>query len=114
MPDYAELPIETDVAAVDAMLKAGDDFLLLDVRETDEYAVAKIEGSVLLPMSELADRVDELEQHRERLIVVHCHHGVRSLQVTHVLRGNGFAKVQSMADGIDAWSQQIDHTVARY
>lgn len=96
------------------MLQAGDDFLLLDVRETDEYAVARINGSLLLPMSELANRVGELEQHRERLIVVHCHHGGRSLQITRVLRNNGFGKVQNMAGGIDAWSQLIDNSVTRY
>ena len=114
MSENLELPIETDVATVDSMLKAGDDFLLLDVRGTDEYCIAKISGSLLLPMSELGNRVGELEEHRDRLIVVHCHHGGRSLQITQVLRNNGFAKVQNMAGGIDAWSQQIDSSVARY
>jgi rhodanese-related sulfurtransferase len=114
MSENLQVPLETDVAAVDAMLKAGDDFLLLDVREADEYAVAKIDGSVLLPMSELGNRVGELEEHRNRLIVVHCHHGGRSLQITRVLRSNGFENTQNMAGGIDAWSQQIDASVARY
>lgn len=108
------LPIETDVAAVNAMITSAEDFLLLDVRETNEYDVAKIDGSVLLPMSELSARASELDAHRERLIVVHCHHGGRSLQVTHALRGAGFTRVQNMAGGIDAWSQLIDSGVPRY
>lgn len=109
-----ELPLETDVTSVDALRKSAEDFVLLDVRENEEYAIAKIEGSVLLPMSELVDRIDELEPHRDQLIVVHCHHGGRSMQVTQYLRGQGFAKVQNMAGGIDAWSQLIDDTVSRY
>ncbi|QDT12479.1 rhodanese-like domain-containing protein [Planctomycetes bacterium K23_9] len=109
-----DLPIETDVHTVAAMLRGGDEFLLLDVREQGEYEVAKIEGSTLLPMSELQDRADELDEHRERLIVVHCHHGGRSMRVTHALKDMGFAKVQNLAGGIDQWSQEIDETVVRY
>lgn len=114
MSDETDLPIEIDVASVASMLKAEEDFLLLDVRENDEYATAKIEGSVLIPMSELRDRIAELEPHQDRRIVVHCHHGGRSMQVTQVLRNNGFPKVQNMAGGIDQWSQQIDSGVPRY
>lgn len=109
-----ELPIETDVATVAAMQKSGDAFVLLDVREQDEYDVAKIDGSVLIPMSQLQERVGELEPHRDELIVVHCHGGVRSLRVAEALRGHGFSQVQSMAGGIDQWSEQIDPSVPRY
>lgn len=114
MSSEAELPIEIDVHAVDAMRQSGEDFLLLDVREEDEYATAKIDGSVLIPMSQLGIRVGELNDHRDRLIVVHCHHGGRSMQVTQALRGNGFSRVQNMAGGIDQWSEQIDPSVPRY
>lgn len=114
MPHAADLPIETDVACVAEKLKRGDDFLLLDVREEDEFAIARIDGSLLIPMSQLAERVDELEEHRQRLIVVHCHHGGRSMQVTQALRNHGFEKVQNMAGGIDQWSEQVDPGIARY
>ncbi len=114
MPQHSEIPIETDVASVAAMIQSGEDFLLLDVREQDEYAIARIAGSLLLPMSELAARAGELDEYRDRLIVVHCHHGGRSMHVTHALRDNGFAQVQNMAGGIDAWSQEIDASVGRY
>lgn len=109
-----DLPIDIDVTSVQAMQQAGDDFLLLDVREPAEYETACIGGSVLIPISELGGRVGELEPHRERLIVVHCHHGGRSLQVTEALRNHGFPKVQNMAGGIDQWSQQVDPSVPRY
>ena len=114
MPQPSELPIETDVASVAAMIRQGDDFLLLDVREPHEHEFAHIQGSQLLPMSELPSRVDELEPHRARLIVVHCHHGGRSRQVTEALRANGFTQVQNMTGGIDLWSEQVDASVPRY
>ena len=100
-----ELPIEIDVHALAELQKTDEDFLLLDVREVNEYEIAKIAGSVLLPMSEFGQRSGELEEHRERRIVVHCHGGVRSLRVTEALKEMGFPKVQSLAGGIDHWSQ---------
>ena len=96
------------------MQQADHDFLLLDVREPSEYETAKISGSLLIPMGELGERISELEEHRDRLIIVHCHHGGRSMQVTQALRNHGFEKVQNMAGGIDQWSQQIDQGVPRY
>ncbi|MDZ4688063.1 MAG: rhodanese-like domain-containing protein [Planctomycetaceae bacterium] len=112
MPETA--PLEITCAQVKTKLDAGTPLLFVDVREPDEYATAKIAGTTLLPMSQLAERVAELEPHRDGEIVVHCHHGGRSLRVTMWLRGQGFAKVSNMTGGIDAWSQQIDPGVPRY
>lgn len=109
-----DLPFETDVASVAAMLDRSEPLLLLDVREEDEYATARIEGSRLIPMSQLGQRLEELDDYRDTLIVVHCHHGIRSLQVTHALRHHGFPKVQSMSGGIDQWSLHVDPDVPRY
>lgn len=106
--------LEIDCAATKARLDAGDDFLLLDCREPDEYATAKISQATLLPMSELATRVAELEPHKQKPVIVHCHHGGRSLRVAKWLRDQGFTHAQSMAGGIDAWSLQIDPSVPRY
>jgi rhodanese-related sulfurtransferase len=108
------LPIETDCRTVHADRQAGADPLLVDCREPDEWAVVKIEGAKLMPMSELADRVGELEPYRKRRIVIHCHHGGRSLRVANWLRGQGFENAQSMAGGIDAWAVEIDPTLPRY
>lgn len=109
-----ETPIEIDVQSVKKLQDDGEAFLLLDVRQEEEYATAKIEGSVLIPMGELGERIDELEQYRGGRIVVHCHHGGRSLQVTQALRSRGFEQVQNMTGGIDVWSQTIDSSVPRY
>ncbi|MGC4005886.1 MAG: rhodanese-like domain-containing protein [Pirellulales bacterium] len=96
------------------MLDAGDDLVLLDCRESGEYATAKIDGAQLLPMSELAQRVGELSDAMNRPLVIHCHHGGRSLRVANWLRTQGFPQAQSMAGGIDQWSLEIDPGVPRY
>ncbi|WP_146519747.1 rhodanese-like domain-containing protein [Stieleria varia] len=108
------VPLEIDVRAVAKLRSDGDDFLLLDVRQPDEYETARIDGSMLLPMGELGERIGELEEHKDRHIVVHCHHGGRSLHVTQALRQAGYTNVQNMAGGIDAWSLEIDDSVPRY
>jgi rhodanese-related sulfurtransferase len=107
-------PIEIGVDEVKSLQDSGEAFLLLDVRQPEEYAQAKIEGSVLIPMGELGQRIDELEPFKDGRIVVHCHHGGRSMQVTEALRARGMQGVQNMAGGIDAWSLQVDPTVPRY
>jgi len=114
MTDDSEMPIETTCQQVDALQKSNGDFLLLDCRQPSEYETARIEGAVLIPMAELQERMGELEPHRDRHIVVHCHHGGRSMRVTQWLRGQGFAKVQNMAGGIHAWSAEIDNSVPQY
>jgi len=108
------LPVEIDCEAVQALQRAGEPFLFLDCREQNEFDTAHIAGTSLLPMSELQNRMDELENHRSDRIVIHCHHGGRSLRVANWLRNQGFAQAQSMVGGIDAWAQHIDPTVPRY
>jgi rhodanese-related sulfurtransferase len=108
------LPLEIDVQSVKSMLDKADDFLLVDCREQDEFNHVRIAGSTFIPMGQIPARIGELEAHRGRRIVVHCHHGGRSLQVTHWLRGQGFDDVQSMAGGIDDWSLEIDPSLPRY
>jgi rhodanese-related sulfurtransferase len=88
--------------------------LLIDCRTAEEHAIARINGSVLIPMQEIAERLAELEPWRDKPIIVHCHHGVRSLRVTHWLREKGFPLAQSMTGGIEAWSLEVDPSVPRY
>ena len=88
--------------------------LLLDCRTPEEHATAKIAGSLLLPMQELPERVAEIAAWRDKPIIVHCHHGMRSLRVAKWLREQGFTLAQSMQGGIDAWSTDVDPAVPRY
>ncbi|MGD0347135.1 MAG: rhodanese-like domain-containing protein [Terracidiphilus sp.] len=86
---------------------------LIDVREPWEFATTRIEGSLHLPMGEVPTRAQKELDIYERLVIV-CHHGVRSMNVTAWLRRQGFEKAQSLRGGIDAWSMEVDKTVARY
>ena len=108
------LALEISPSEVKVLLDEQADFFLLDCREAEEHATASIAGATLLPMSEIQERVSELEPQRERHIVVHCHLGGRSMQVTQWLRQQGFDRVQSMAGGIAAWSDEIDPSVPTY
>jgi rhodanese-related sulfurtransferase len=96
-----------------AMLDAGQPVLLVDVREPDEHAYCALPGSVLIPLGELAARAGEVDP-GEALVVVYCHHGVRSLSGAAVLRHAGVPEVASLRGGIDLWSRTVDPTVPRY
>ncbi len=93
-------------------LDAKTGLVLLDVREPFERATAAIEPSLHIPMGEIPARVQELDP--DQHIVVYCHHGVRSLNVTSWLRQQGFETVQSLRGGIDRWSREIDPKVPLY
>ena len=93
---------------------AGERIVLLDCRTAPERDLAKIAGAVHVPMHELGSRMEELREHECTPVVVHCHHGARSLQVTAALRQAGFEDVRSMAGGIHLWSLDIDPSVAVY
>lgn len=109
-----DYPLEIQPADANALMQRNEDFLLLDVRQPGEFETASIAGATLIPLGELGERLSELEPHRDRRIIVYCHHGVRSMRAVMGLRQNGFEKAQSLAGGIDLWSQQIDPDVPQY
>lgn len=86
--------------------------LLLDVREPWEFAICHIEGSRLLPMRQIPNAVDDLDDEQE--IVVICHTGVRSLQVCYYLQHEGFANVSNLTGGVHAWATTIDSQMPTY
>ncbi|TDI91445.1 MAG: molybdopterin-synthase adenylyltransferase MoeB [Candidatus Dadabacteria bacterium] len=90
----------------------GNNVVVLDVREYHEYDICNIEGSVLIPLGEIADRIDELNEDDE--IIVHCHHGGRSMKATQFLKDKGFKNVKNLAGGIDAWAEKYDPDMPRY
>jgi rhodanese-related sulfurtransferase len=105
--DFEIMPEE-----VKAQLEGAERPVLLDVREPWEIEIAHIDGSKNIPMADVPTRVQELDPD-EHIIVV-CHHGVRSLNVTNWLRQQGFENVQSMRGGIDRWSRTVDPKVPVY
>jgi rhodanese-related sulfurtransferase len=98
---------------VKGKLDAEEAFTLLDVREPWEFEAARIDTAKLMPMGDVPSRAHQ-ELDPEDHIVVLCHHGVRSMNVTVWLRGQGFEKTQSMRGGIDAWSRRVDGKVPMY
>jgi rhodanese-related sulfurtransferase len=106
------LDYEISAAEAAALLKEKG-ARLIDVREPWEFATARIEGSVEMRMGEVAARAHQELDPEERLVVV-CHHGVRSMSVTVWLRNQGFEQAQSLRGGINAWSADVDASVARY
>jgi rhodanese-related sulfurtransferase len=103
--------IEISPQEVEQMRKSGTDFALIDVREPWEYDTARIEGSILIPMRQVPQRVNEIPAGKP--VIVHCHHGGRSLQVVYWLRQNA-VEAKNLAGGIDRWSAEIDPNVPRY
>lgn len=85
---------------------------VLDVREAEELATARIPEVLHVPMDEIPARIGELPKDAE--LAVMCHGGGRSGQVARYLRTQGFANVRNVTGGIDAWSKEIDPTVPRY
>jgi molybdopterin/thiamine biosynthesis adenylyltransferase/rhodanese-related sulfurtransferase/molybdopterin converting factor small subunit len=110
-PDYSGLEISVEEFASERQAK-GDDLVLIDVREPHEWEISHIDGARLIPLSQLPDRLGELDGHSE--IVTHCHHGARSMKALEILRGAGFGKVRSLAGGIDAWAERVEPGMARY
>ncbi len=95
----------------DAWRREKKTHFLLDVRQPEEYATARIEGAVLIPLNELPSRLAELP--KDLPLVVMCHHGMRSAHAVHHLREAGF-DAHNLTGGIDAWSHDIDKKVPIY
>ena len=109
------MDFEIAPAEVKRRLDAGEKLHLIDVREPNEFALARIEGSALIPMRQVPGELQTLEARADEApLIVFCHHGVRSLNVVNWLRNQGVEACQSMAGGIDAWSLGIDPSVPRY
>jgi len=106
MSDLQILPSE-----VKARLDRGEKFLFIDVREPHEFAVAKIDGSTLIPMRTIPASLQQLDSGED--VICFCHHGMRSLDVANWLRQQG-VNAQSMTGGIDRWSLEVDAKVPRY
>lgn len=107
----SDLPLEIDVHATRELL-AQSDTLLLDVREAYERDICQIPNALHIPMGEIPARLAELP--RDKRILVHCHHGGRSMRVVQFLRANGLARSANVAGGIDSWATAIDPSMQRY
>jgi adenylyltransferase/sulfurtransferase len=105
---------EIDALGLKVKLDEKQDFVLVDVREQNEYDMARIPGSVLVPLSQLPNRFHELDKFKGKEIVVHCKMGGRSAKAITFLKQQGFENLVNMAGGITAWSDQVDPSVPKY
>ena len=109
----SQLPFEISPLVAQEKVTAGE-ALLIDVREEMEFRTACIAGAELIPMNTIPQHLQRLDGlAEEKLLVVLCHHGMRSLNVVNWLRQQGVANCVSMAGGIESWSRQVDAGVPR-
>jgi len=115
-PAPAEPESNPDEVTVQDMKQALDDpklgIKVIDVREPDEYEIAKVDGVPLLPLSQIESRFTELDPNQSYYL--HCKGGVRSLKALNFLRQQGFKYLKSVKGGIAAWSDEIDRNVPKY
>lgn len=110
MPDH---PLEVSVQEARQLLSANPEgVVLIDVREPFEVATASIAGAEHIPMRQIPEHVGSLP--KDKHLLIHCHHGGRSMRVTQYLRAQGYEAATNVAGGIDAWSLEIDPSVPRY
>lgn len=95
-----------------ASLLGLDNFLVIDVREKNEWEVAHIKQAQLVPMSELASRVAEIPKGTK--ILMYCHHGMRSYRAAEFLVSKGHRHVFNLEGGINAWATDVDPSIPTY
>lgn len=108
----AMLEYEIAPAAAAALLKEKG-ARLIDVREAWEYDTVHVDGGELMPMGDVPARAHQELDPEERLLVL-CHLGIRSMNVTVWLREQGYENAQSVRGGIEAWAMEVDPALARY
>jgi adenylyltransferase/sulfurtransferase len=104
---------ETTATELKQKLDNGENVQLIDVRQPDEHAFAKIEGAKLIPLGDVMRRMDEIDESRET--VIHCKAGGRSAKAIEFLQKAGFkGKLSNLKGGITAWSNEVDSSVPKY
>lgn len=105
--------MEVSPFELEELVEEPEDITLLDIREPAEREIVSIDDDIWIPMGEIPESVEKLNELPEP-IVVYCHHGMRSLKITHFLREKNFEEVFSLAGGIDAWSKKINPELPTY
>ena len=104
---------EITASELKARLDAGEKIQIIDVRQPDEHAFARINGSKLIPLGDIIRRMDEIDPARET--VIHCKMGGRSARAIQALQQAGFTgELKNLVGGITAWSNDVDPSVPKY
>ncbi|MBS3102639.1 sulfurtransferase [Candidatus Woesearchaeota archaeon] len=104
--------IEIGPKATNEKIKNNEDFILLDVRHPNENELTKIENSVLIPLNELPNRLNELDKKKQ--IICYCRTGNRSLHSARFLRQKGFTDAKNLKGGIHLWHDEVDSSKVKY
>jgi adenylyltransferase/sulfurtransferase len=94
-------------------LDRGEKFRLIDVREADEWAVARLPRAELIPLGQFQQRA-AAELSPDETLILYCHHGMRSGRAQDYLKARGYGNVLNLSGGIDAWALQVEPTMKRY
>ena len=94
------------------LLDNGDKLVLLDVRDPWEFEICKLNGSLNIPMNEIAGKTQELDPDARTIVI--CHFGMRSMEVGNFLESSGFRDIVNLDGGLDAWAEQVDQDMPRY
>lgn len=113
-PEMPQLNDDGEITATQLKreMDSGKAPFILDVRNPNEYQIARIPGAHLLPLQQLPARLKELDPSRDT--VVHCRTGVRSAKAIEIMRAAGFQKLRNLKGGIHAWADEVDSTVVKY
>ncbi len=104
---------EITATELKSRMDAGDDIQLIDVRQPDEYAFAKIKGAKLVPLGEIVRRMNEIDEDKE--VILQCKAGGRSAKAIEFLTQAGFkGKMSNLKGGITAWSNDVDPSIPKY
>lgn len=101
------------VQELKSRLDAGENIVLIDVREPHEFEISNLNG-ILIPLGTLPERLSELEEHKDAEIIIHCRSGARSANAVAFLKQQGFVNPRNLTGGILSWSDNIDNTVTKY
>ena len=104
---------EISVQELKAKQDNNEDIFVLDVREPHEYEISDM-GATLIPLGQLPDRLEEIAEHKNREVVVHCRGGKRSMNACHILAANGFTNPVNLEGGINKWAAEIDPSLPVY
>lgn len=95
-------------------LDAGDQVVILDVREPHELAICSLANTAHIPLGQLPTRVSEIDSYKDKEIIVYCRSGKRSERAAQFLADSGFTNAVNLAGGILSWSDEVDPAMAKY
>lgn len=108
------LGFEISAEQLKARLDAGEEMLVLDVRDLSEYSIAHIRGAKLTPLVSLETRLEALAEWQHKAVVIYCHKGEDSMKAMELLKDHGFTDLKILEGGIDAWCARIEPHQPRY